>query len=69
MDFTGLSMVTMDQLQRGMDLKRFCLTAESILFFTNSGFDVIQHAAIADQKDGRFPSDHLPVAADIEFVD
>lgn len=35
--------------------------------FTNSGFDVIQHAAIADQKDGRFPSDHLPVVADIEF--
>lgn len=35
--------------------------------FTNDGFDVIQHATIADQKDGRFPSDHLPVAADITF--
>lgn len=37
--------------------------------FTNSGFDVIQHAILADQYDGgRFPSDHLPVVADIEFV-
>lgn len=36
--------------------------------FTNDGFNVIQHATIADQKDGRFPSDHLPVAADIEFA-
>lgn len=35
--------------------------------FTNSGFSVIQHAILADQYDGRFPSDHLPVVADIEF--
>lgn len=37
--------------------------------FTNEGFDVIQHATIADQKDGRFPSDHLPVVADVEFAE
>lgn len=36
--------------------------------FTNFGFNVIQHATIADQQDGRFPSDHLPVVADIEFT-
>ncbi|MDZ7720290.1 MAG: endonuclease/exonuclease/phosphatase family protein [Balneolaceae bacterium] len=35
--------------------------------FTNSGFDVLNHAILADQYDGRFPSDHLPVAADIKF--
>ena len=37
--------------------------------FTNSGFNVIQHATIADQQDGRFPSDHLPVVADVKFAD
>lgn len=37
--------------------------------FTNSGLDVIQHAILADQYDGgRFPSDHLPVVADVEFA-
>lgn len=36
--------------------------------FTNSGFKVLQHAILADQQDGRFPSDHLPVAAEIEFA-
>lgn len=35
--------------------------------FTNAGFDVKQHAILADQQDGRFPSDHLPVVADIRF--
>lgn len=37
--------------------------------FTNSGFDVLQHAILADHQDGRFPSDHLPVVAEIEFAD
>jgi len=37
--------------------------------FTNGGFDVIQHAILADHQDGRFPSDHLPVAADIEVAE
>ena len=37
--------------------------------FTNSGFNVIQHATIADQQDGRFPSDHLPVVVDVKFAD
>ncbi|WP_234571584.1 endonuclease/exonuclease/phosphatase family protein [Rhodohalobacter sp. 614A] len=35
--------------------------------FTNTGFRVLQHAIIADHQDGRFPSDHLPVVAEIEF--
>lgn len=37
--------------------------------FTNPGFEVVQHATIADQQDGHFPSDHLPVAADIQFAE
>lgn len=37
--------------------------------FANDGFDVIQHAILADQYDGRFPSDHLPVVADLEFAE
>lgn len=37
--------------------------------FTSSGFNVIQHAILADHQDGRFPSDHLPVVADISFAE
>lgn len=37
--------------------------------FTNTGFDVLQHAIIADHQDGRFPSDHLPVVAEIELAE
>ncbi|MDX1640421.1 MAG: endonuclease/exonuclease/phosphatase family protein [Balneolaceae bacterium] len=37
--------------------------------FTNSGFNVVLHAIIADHQDGKFPSDHLPVVAEIEFVE
>lgn len=37
--------------------------------FTNSGFNVLQHAIIADHQDGRFPSDHLPVVAEIELAE
>lgn len=35
--------------------------------FTNPGFDVIQHAILAGRQDGHFPSDHLPVVADIQL--
>ncbi len=37
--------------------------------FTNSGFEVIQHAILADHQDGRFPSDHLPVVSDVRFAE
>ncbi|HUG18830.1 MAG TPA: endonuclease/exonuclease/phosphatase family protein [Planctomycetaceae bacterium] len=37
------------------------------LFVTGS-FYVRKHRTLDDQKDGRFPSDHLPVTALIEFV-
>lgn len=37
--------------------------------FTNPGFNVVQHAILADHQDGRFPSDHLPVVADISFTE
>ncbi len=37
--------------------------------FVDSNFSVIQHGILADIRDGRFPSDHLPVVADIEFRD
>ena len=35
--------------------------------FVNSGFSVVQHGILADVRDGRFPSDHLPVLAEIVF--
>lgn len=36
--------------------------------FVSDAFDVIQHATRADTRgDGRFPSDHLPVLADLEL--
>ena len=35
--------------------------------FTNEHFNVVQHAILADQQDGQFPSDHLPVVADVRF--
>lgn len=35
--------------------------------FVNPKFSVIQHGILADIRDGHFPSDHLPVVADIEF--
>lgn len=33
--------------------------------FVNDGFDVKYHGALADVRDGHFPSDHLPVLAEI----
>lgn len=37
--------------------------------FVNSEFRVLQHAILADIQDGHFPSDHLPVLAEMEFLD
>jgi endonuclease/exonuclease/phosphatase family metal-dependent hydrolase len=36
--------------------------------FVSGGIRVIQHAVLADHWDGRFASDHLPVAADLAFL-
>lgn len=33
--------------------------------FVNDGFKVMYHGALADVRDGHFPSDHLPVLAEI----
>lgn len=35
--------------------------------FVDPNFSVIHHGILADIRDGHFPSDHLPVVADIEF--
>lgn len=35
--------------------------------FVNDGFQVLYHGALADVRDGHFPSDHLPVLAEIEL--
>lgn len=35
--------------------------------FVDSNFRVYQHGILADSKNGQFPSDHLPVVADIKF--
>jgi len=35
--------------------------------FVSDDITVQQHAALADQSEGRFPSDHLPVMAEIEL--
>lgn len=35
--------------------------------FVDGGFSVAQHGILADTRDGRFPSDHLPVVADLKF--
>lgn len=37
--------------------------------FVDSNLTVKQHAILADIRDGHFPSDHLPVVADIIFND
>ena len=37
--------------------------------FADPNFRFIQHGILADIRNGHFPSDHLPVVADIEFVD
>lgn len=37
--------------------------------FVDSNLTVEQHAILADIRDGRYPSDHLPVVADIVFND
>lgn len=37
--------------------------------FVDSALTVKQHAILADIRDGHYPSDHLPVVADIEFND
>jgi endonuclease/exonuclease/phosphatase family metal-dependent hydrolase len=35
--------------------------------FVSDDVTIHQHAALADQREGRFPSDHLPVLAEIEL--
>lgn len=35
--------------------------------FVNDKVDVLRHAFISDFRDGRYPSDHLPVIADIKL--
>jgi endonuclease/exonuclease/phosphatase family metal-dependent hydrolase len=35
--------------------------------FASDDITINQHAALADQRDGRFPSDHLPVLAEIKL--
>jgi endonuclease/exonuclease/phosphatase family metal-dependent hydrolase len=35
--------------------------------FVDTNFSVIQHGILADRRDGHFPSDHLPVVADVQF--
>jgi endonuclease/exonuclease/phosphatase family metal-dependent hydrolase len=35
--------------------------------FTSGSIHVHQHRILADQRDGRFPSDHLPVVTEVEF--
>ncbi|MEX2463162.1 MAG: endonuclease/exonuclease/phosphatase family protein [Balneolaceae bacterium] len=37
--------------------------------FVDSKFSVVQHAILADIRDGHYPSDHLPVVADLVFKD
>ncbi len=36
--------------------------------FVGGAFRVLQHAILSDTFDGRFPSDHLPVVADVAFT-
>lgn len=36
--------------------------------FVDAHFQVIQHGIIADTREGRFPSDHLPVVADVLLI-
>ncbi len=35
--------------------------------FVNDKVDVLKHAFISDFRDGRYPSDHLPVIADVQL--
>jgi endonuclease/exonuclease/phosphatase family metal-dependent hydrolase len=35
--------------------------------FVNDKVDVLKHAIISDFRDGRYPSDHLPVIAEIRL--
>ncbi|MCC5908203.1 MAG: endonuclease/exonuclease/phosphatase family protein [Balneolaceae bacterium] len=37
--------------------------------FTDAGFSFVQHGILADIRDGHFPSDHLPVVADVKFTE
>lgn len=35
--------------------------------FVNDGFHVMHHGVLADVREGHFPSDHLPVLAELVF--
>lgn len=35
--------------------------------FTDRHFEFLEHGILADERDGHFPSDHLPVLAEIRF--
>lgn len=43
------------------------LEAKIDYIFVANGFDVLLHAVLADHWDGRYPSDHLPISADLAF--
>ena len=36
--------------------------------FVSDGITVRKYAALSDIKDNRFPSDHLPVVTEVEFI-
>jgi len=37
-------------------------------FFVSDHFEVLKYAVLTDAKDQRYPSDHLPVVATINFL-
>jgi endonuclease/exonuclease/phosphatase family metal-dependent hydrolase len=43
------------------------LGAKIDFIFVTPGVEVLRHAILADSADGRFPSDHLPVLADVRL--
>lgn len=60
--FKGNDLMTLDQRRRGGDRE---LLSPIDYIFVNNEVDVLHHGVLADQWDGRFPSDHMPVVADV----
>jgi endonuclease/exonuclease/phosphatase family metal-dependent hydrolase len=38
------------------------------IFVTSKDFQILQHGTLTDSNDGFYPSDHLPVLAEITFI-
>jgi endonuclease/exonuclease/phosphatase family metal-dependent hydrolase len=51
----------------GFNFNKPVLDRIDYIFTSKENINVLKYAVLCDSKDGRYPSDHLPVVVEIEF--